>query len=72
MEVIRADGSVEQHAVVTELEVNEGDVIRIHTGNGGGYGDPRRRARELVQEDLRNGLIGVVSGGSRARAIPGS
>ncbi len=70
IEAIRADGSVEQHAVVTALEVNEGDVIRIHTGNGGGYGDPRRRARELVQEDLRNGLIGIVSGGSRARATP--
>ena len=62
--MIRADGSVELHAVVTGLELNEGDVIRIHTGNGGGYGDPRRRARELVQEDLRNGLIGIVSGGA--------
>jgi len=70
VEAIRTDGSVEQHAVVTALEVNEGDVIRIHTGNGGGYGDPRRRARELVQEDLRNGLTGIVSGGSRARATP--
>jgi N-methylhydantoinase B len=72
VEVIRADGNVEQHAVVTGLEVNEGDVIRIHTGNGGGHGDPRQRARELVQEDLRNGLIGIVNRGSRARAIPGT
>jgi N-methylhydantoinase B len=36
--------------------VNEGDVIRIHTGNGGGYGDPAQRSRELVREDLRNGF----------------
>jgi N-methylhydantoinase B len=56
-EVIRADGSVEEYAVVTALEVNEGDVIRIHTGNGGGYGDPRRRRRELVLEDLKNGFV---------------
>ena len=42
---------------MTALEVNEGDVIRIHTGNGGGYGDPRRRPRELVLDDLRNGLV---------------
>jgi N-methylhydantoinase B len=56
-EVIRADGSVEQHAVVTALEVNEGDVIRIHTGSGGGYGDPRRRPRGLVLDDLRNGYV---------------
>ena len=42
---------------MTALEVNEGDVIRIHTGNGGGYGDPRDRPRELVLDDLRNGLV---------------
>ncbi|MHB8643133.1 MAG: hydantoinase B/oxoprolinase family protein [Gaiellaceae bacterium] len=57
IEVIRTDGTVEAHAVVTALEVNEGDVIRIHTGNGGGFGDPRRRARELVLDDLRNGFL---------------
>jgi N-methylhydantoinase B len=56
-EVIRADGTVERHAVVTALEVNEGDVIRLHTANGGGFGDPRRRPRELVRDDLRNGFV---------------
>jgi N-methylhydantoinase B len=43
--------------VVTALEVDEGDVIRIHTGGGGGYGDPRRRRRELVLADLRDGYL---------------
>jgi len=57
VEVVRRDGTVETYAVVTALEVNEGDVIRIRTGSGGGYGDPIRRARELVLEDLRNGLV---------------
>jgi N-methylhydantoinase B len=61
-EVIRADGAVEYHSVVTALEVNEDDVIRIHTGNGGGYGDPRNRAQENVLEDIRNGFL------TRARA----
>jgi N-methylhydantoinase B len=56
-EVIRSDGSVAEYAVVTALDVNEGDVIRIHTGDGGGYGDPRRRRRELVLEDVRNGYV---------------
>jgi N-methylhydantoinase B len=56
-EVIRKNGAVEQHAVATALEVNEGDVIRIHTANGGGFGDPRRRRRELVLDDLRNGFV---------------
>ena len=57
VQVIRADGTVEEYAVVTALEVNEGDVIRIHTANGGGYGDPKRRRRELVLDDLRNGYV---------------
>jgi N-methylhydantoinase B len=55
--VVRRDGPVERYAVVTALEVNEGDVIRIRTGSGGGYGDPRERPRELVLDDLRNGLL---------------
>ena len=42
--------------MVTALTVNEGDVIRIYTGNGAGYGDPRERPRELVHADLRDGL----------------
>jgi N-methylhydantoinase B len=56
-EVIRADGSVETHAVVTALTVNKGDVIRLHTATGGGFGDPRRRASEAVLDDLRNGYV---------------
>lgn len=56
-EVIRADGSREEYAVVTGLTVNEGDVIRIRTGNGGGYGDPRRRDPAAIDGDVRNGLL---------------
>jgi N-methylhydantoinase B len=57
VELLRADGRREEHGIATALQLNEGDVIRIHTANGGGFGDPRRRARELVLDDLRNGLI---------------
>jgi N-methylhydantoinase B len=56
-EVIRTDGSVEEYAVVTGLTVNQGDVIRIRTANGGGYGDPRERDHGAVEDDLRNGFI---------------
>jgi N-methylhydantoinase B len=66
-EVIRSDGRVEQYAVVTALEVNEGDVIRIHTGNGAGHGDPGARPRELVADDLANGLLTPA----RAREVYG-
>ncbi len=57
VEVFRRDGTHEKFAVVTAMTVNEGDVIRIHTGNGAGYGNPRSRSRELVLADLRDGLV---------------
>jgi N-methylhydantoinase B len=66
-QVIRKDGTVEDYAVVTALEVNEGDVIRLRTGTGGGYGDPRQRRRELVLDDVRNGYLTQ----EQARAVYG-
>ena len=48
VEVIRADGSVEEHAVVTALTVNEGDLIRLHTAQRGRLRRPAPRPRELV------------------------
>jgi N-methylhydantoinase B len=66
-EVLRADGTVEQYAVVTGLTVNAGDVIRIRTGNGGGYGDPRERDPAAVDADVRNGLVAP----DRAREVYG-
>jgi N-methylhydantoinase B len=67
VEVIRTDGSVERHSVVTALTVDAGDVIRIHTGNGAGYGEPRERSPELVARDVRDGLLSEA----RARAVYG-
>ncbi len=58
-EVVRAGGSVEEYAVVTALEVNEGDVIRIHTGHGGGYGDPLRRDPAAVASDALNDYVSL-------------
>jgi N-methylhydantoinase B len=57
IEVIRADGRRETYAVVGGLTVNRGDVIRITTANGGGYGDPRERDRAALADDLRNGFV---------------
>ena len=54
---MRRDGTLERHAVVTTLPLRTGDVIRIRTGNGGGFGPPAERARERVLEDLRDGLV---------------
>jgi N-methylhydantoinase B len=59
VEILRADGTREEHGRATALKMREGDVIRIHTGNGGGFGDPRKRDPQKVLEDLKNELITV-------------
>jgi N-methylhydantoinase B len=57
IEVIRADGRREHHAVVGGLLLNRDDVIRIVTANGAGYGDPRERDPAAIANDLRNGYV---------------
>jgi N-methylhydantoinase B len=53
-------------------QLKAGDRVRMSTGGGGGYGDPRERPVELVQRDVIRGFVspgsarddyGVVFGG---------
>ena len=57
VEVLRASGGRERYSLASGVIVNKGDVIRIVTGNGGGYGDPHERDREAVLEDLESGYL---------------
>jgi N-methylhydantoinase B len=47
----RLPSKVSNHRLV------RGDVLRMKTQGGGGYGDPQARARELVERDLREGKL---------------
>lgn len=40
-----------------EFELAPGETFIMHTPGGGGYGDPKRRAREAIAEDLKRGYI---------------
>ena len=51
-----ADGS-RREALKEAVMLKEGDRVRIHTGGGGGYGDPLRRSRDRLRADLRSGYI---------------
>jgi N-methylhydantoinase B len=57
VEVRRTTGEVEKYAFASGVTVNTDDVIRIITGAGGGLGDPKKRARDAIEEDIRNGFI---------------
>jgi len=40
--------------------LRHGDVVRLVTGTGGGYGPPLERDPLLVQEDVRNGFFSIA------------
>jgi N-methylhydantoinase B len=56
-DIIRADGTHEVHGKVTGAKVAKGDVVRMVTATGGGWGDPARRSKTALREDLRNGFL---------------
>jgi len=42
---------------IARLPLKKGDVARLVTATGGGYGDPRRRPADKVAQDVRDELI---------------
>ena len=41
----------------SNVTIRPGDSIRFQTPGGGGWGDPKKRPREQVKEDLAEGYI---------------
>ena len=50
-------GHRDDRTLVTGACAKRGDVFRMITGTGGGYGDPKSRPIEAVRRDLRDGYI---------------
>ncbi len=58
VEVVHADGRPPAvFGKVARYPLRKGDVVRLVTGCGGGYGHPRQREVERVREDVKNGYI---------------
>ncbi len=55
--VIHKDGREAVFGKCARYRLARGDVARLVTGSGGGWGDPSRRDRVLIQQDLRNGMV---------------
>ena len=59
--VIRGGETVEPSPVpgkVGDFPLETGDVVRMETSGGGGYGDPLARAPERVRDDVALGYLG--------------
>ncbi len=54
---IERDGGIIHLESKANVALRCGDRLVIETAGAGGYGDPRKRKRELVEKDLRAGLI---------------
>ncbi len=58
VEIIGADGSSSgRFGKVTAMRLRHGDVVRIVTGAGGGWGDPAGRDPALVSADVDDGYV---------------
>jgi len=55
--IIRKNGKKEKHSLITNVRLEKGDIVRCTTATGGGYGKPKKRKKESVQEDIKNGYI---------------
>jgi N-methylhydantoinase B len=39
------------------IPLQPGDVVTIEVPGGGGYGEPEKRRRELIEMDIKAGLV---------------
>jgi N-methylhydantoinase B len=57
VEFLHEDGRRQILGKCARYVLTKGEVARLHTGTGGGWGDPARRDRDRVREDLQKGYI---------------
>jgi len=56
-EILRLDGSVETHSMITGAKAVKGETFRLVSASGGGYGDPRDRDPAKLDADVRDGYV---------------
>ncbi|MDK4715454.1 hydantoinase B/oxoprolinase family protein [Rhizobium sp. CNPSo 4039] len=57
LQVEENGGNVRNFGREPHIELNRGDLVRIITGGGGGWGNPRAREREQVRRDVEDGYL---------------
>jgi N-methylhydantoinase B len=53
----RDGGEPIRSGALSRFPLRRGDVVRISTATGGGWGDPAKRDLELLLSDVRNGFV---------------
>lgn len=57
--LVERDGETISIPSKSNFPLRKGDLLRIETAGGGGYGDPKQRTREAVLADVANGYVTV-------------
>ena len=57
LQVEEGGGKISNFRREPHIALNRGDLVRIITGGGGGWGDPRAREQERVRRDVEDGYI---------------
>ena len=55
--IFRKNGEEEYHTPTSGLKLKNGDVVRIVTANGAGWGHCRDRDTRKIEEDIKNGYL---------------
>lgn len=55
--ILRANGKEEIFSMCTMVRAEKGECIRLVSATGGGYGDPKARHAELIEQDIKNGFL---------------
>ena len=57
VEITAPDGAVRHVRKATQHAIAQGEIVRIMTGGGGGYGPPAERDRAAVARDVAEGYV---------------
>ena len=57
VEVVLADGDKNRYSACTAVPLGPGDVVKVYTATGGGYGPPEKRPHDKVLADIKNGYL---------------
>ena len=57
VEITSPDGATRHVRKATQHPIAAGEVVRIMTGGGGGWGPPAERDPEAVRRDVREGYV---------------
>ncbi|AZF42814.1 N-methylhydantoinase B [Pseudomonas sp. R1-43-08] len=61
VEVVRTNGDSERYCMASGIALSAGDLVRVRTGAGGGYGPASQRDPDAVRDDLKNGYVDAAT-----------